>query len=398
MYSFSVTKNGKELDSSLYTWDEETRNFSTKESNLVLNFNNGPYYTFNTGSYCTFNTGPYCAFNTGLDCIFNTGPYCAFNTGSDCTFNTGSDCTFNTGSDCTFDTGSYCTFNTESDCAFNTESDCTFDTESDCVFDTVSDCTFKAGSNCTFNTESDCTFKAGSDCTFDTGSYCTFNTGSECTFKAVSYCIFDTGDNCTFNTESDCTFKAGLNCTFDTGDNCTFKTGSDCTFNTGSKCVIIRNDVFEVITLEEGKKIKLNDWEEKGYTEVKDTKTISIDGKNFMDKNTNDIRHLYLYAKGHYERSNKIDDLKIIVGVISWVYPEFIIEKDIHIWLLKEVYKYLCTEDDFISFLNDDMFNKKDLIDRCLSVLKFQRISDIDIELGKPDPNILPLNDEYYND
>jgi len=335
MYSFSVTKNGKELDSSLYTWDEETKTFSTKESNLVLNFNNLNEVTF----------------NTGLRCIFNTGSYCTFNTGSNCTFNT------------------------------------------------ESDCTFKAGSNCTFNTESDCTFKAGSDCTFDTGSYCTFNTGSECTFKAVSYCIFDTGDNCTFNTESDCTFKAGLNCTFDTGDNCTFKTGSDCTFKTGSKCVIIRNDVFEVITLEEGKKIKLNDWEEKGYTEVKDTKTISIDGKNFMeDKNTNDIRHLYLYAKGHYERSNKIDDLKIIVGVISWVYPEFIIEKDISIWLLKEVYKYLCTEDDFIRFLNDDMFNKKDLIDRCLSVLKFQRISDIDIELGKPDPNILPLNDEYYND
>jgi len=184
MYSFSVTKNGKELDSSLYTWDEETKTFSTKESNLVLNFNNLNEVTFNTGLRCIFNTGSYCTFNTGSECTFDTG--------SDCTFDTGLDCTFNTGSDCTFDTGLDCTFNTESDCTFNTESDCTF------------------------------------------------NTGSDCTFN----------------------------------------TGSDCTFNTGSKCVIVRKDVFEVITLKEGKKIKLNGWKEKGYTEVKDTKTISIDGKD----------------------------------------------------------------------------------------------------------------------
>ena len=112
-----------------------------------------------------------------------------------------------------------------------------------------------------------------------------------------------------------------------------------------------------------------------------------------------DVRHLYLYAKGHYKRRFKIDDLKIIVGVISWVYPEFITEEDIQIWLLKEVYKYLHTEDDFIRFLSDDtVLYKRDLIDKCLSVLKFKKVSDIDLEiLGEPDPNILPLNERYYD-
>jgi len=116
------------------------------------------------------------------------------------------------------------------------------------------------------------------------------------------------------------------------------------------------------------------------------------------DDNMNNIRHLYLYAKGHYDISDKIDDLKIIVGVISWVYPEFVTKEDIQIWLLKEVYNYLHTEDDFIRFLSDNMLYKRDLIDKCLSVLRFKDISDIDMELGKPDPNILPLNERYYED
>ena len=34
--SISVTKNGVPLDPSLYTWDEETKTFSTYENELVL--------------------------------------------------------------------------------------------------------------------------------------------------------------------------------------------------------------------------------------------------------------------------------------------------------------------------------------------------------------------------
>ena len=139
---FSVTKNGKELDKNLYSysWNLETKTFSSNEDGLVLDFRywNG----------CTFNTGYNCTFNTGYNCIFDTGFYCTFNTGSDCNFDTESSCNFDTVSECTFKTEYDCIFNTGSDCIFDTGSDCTFDTESDCIFDTRSSCTFKTGSNC----------------------------------------------------------------------------------------------------------------------------------------------------------------------------------------------------------------------------------------------------------
>lgn len=94
-------------------------------------------------------------------------------------------------------------------------------------------------------------------CTFDTGWYCTFKTGWNCTFK--------TGGNCTFKTRDGCTFKTGDGCTFDTGNGCTFDTGDSCTFKTGSECVVVRRDVYEIIEIPEGKKIRLNGYGVKGY-------------------------------------------------------------------------------------------------------------------------------------
>ena len=119
-----ITKNWKDLDKSLYTWDENTRTFSSSEDWLVLDFSDMDWVTFDTGYDCTFNTGYKCTFKTGSDCTFNTGYDCTFNTGYDCTFNTDSGCTFNTGYDCTFKTGFRCTFNTGYDCTFKTGSNC----------------------------------------------------------------------------------------------------------------------------------------------------------------------------------------------------------------------------------------------------------------------------------
>ena len=105
--------------------------------------------------------------------------------------------------------------------------------------------------------------------------YCTFKTGSDCTFKTNSYCTFNTGSDCTFNT--------GLDCTFNTGSDCTFNTGSDCTFNTGSDCVVVRRDIYEVIELKEGVKIKLKGLCIKGFTLVDTPKeTITIGGVTYL--------------------------------------------------------------------------------------------------------------------
>jgi hypothetical protein len=92
MLNFSVTKNGKELDKNLYSWNEENRTFSSNEYRLVLDFSGIGNCTFNTRSNCTFNTGHGCTFNTGFGCTFKVGHGCTFNTGSNCTFKTGYDC------------------------------------------------------------------------------------------------------------------------------------------------------------------------------------------------------------------------------------------------------------------------------------------------------------------
>ena len=124
---FSIRQYDKTLALSKYSIDLDTKVFSSKENDLVLDFTHG--WTFKTGSTCNF--------NTGKDCTFKTGSGCTFKTGYDCTFDTGSICTFKTGDYCTFDTGSYCTFNTGYECKFNTGSVCTF-----MLFD-INTCKFK---------------------------------------------------------------------------------------------------------------------------------------------------------------------------------------------------------------------------------------------------------------
>ena len=124
--NYSITKNGKPLDKSLYTIDEKTKTFSSNESDLVLDFSNEDEWTFHTGSNCTFNTGYGCTFKTGYRCTFSTGWDCTFDTEEGCTFNTGDGCTFHTGYRCTFSTGWDCTFSTGSFCTFSTWNRCTF--------------------------------------------------------------------------------------------------------------------------------------------------------------------------------------------------------------------------------------------------------------------------------
>ena len=71
-----------------------------------------------------------------------------------------------------------------------------------------------------------------------------------------------------FSDEHGWVFDTGSYCTFDTCSDCTFKTGSDCTFKTGSCCVAVRRDIYEVIEIPEGKKIRINGYLIKGWKEV----------------------------------------------------------------------------------------------------------------------------------
>ena len=114
---------------------------------------------------------------------------------------------------------------------------------------------------------------------FKNFSDCTFKTGSDCTFKTGSDCIFNTGSDCIFNTGSDCTFNTTWGCTFKTGSYCTFKTGWDCTFDTDVNCVVVRRDIYQVIELEKGKKIKLNGFGVLGFTFIEEKKEVFLSGK-----------------------------------------------------------------------------------------------------------------------
>ena len=74
-----VLQFGKPLDLDKFSWDENTRTFSSSENKLVLDFAGIGGCIFNTGSGCIFNTSSGCIFNTGRNCIFNTSSSCTFN-------------------------------------------------------------------------------------------------------------------------------------------------------------------------------------------------------------------------------------------------------------------------------------------------------------------------------
>ena len=99
-----TNSDGTRLNGTLYSIDLKTKVFSSKEDNLVLDFNGLVGWTFKTGSCCTFKTYFNCTFKTGSGCTFDTKFNCIFKTGTHCTFKTGGGCAFRTGSNCTFNT------------------------------------------------------------------------------------------------------------------------------------------------------------------------------------------------------------------------------------------------------------------------------------------------------
>lgn len=67
-------------------------------------------------------------------------------------------------------------------------------------------------------------------------------------------------------------FSSIIGAVIKTGNCCTIDTGSRCTIDTGRECVLVRRDVYEVIELKEGQKIKLNDFEVRGFTVIEEEK------------------------------------------------------------------------------------------------------------------------------
>ena len=72
-----ITKNGKDLDPSLYTWDEKNKTLSILISGC----------TIDCGADCTIKCGDYCTINCRAYCTINCRAYCTINCGCDCTIN-----------------------------------------------------------------------------------------------------------------------------------------------------------------------------------------------------------------------------------------------------------------------------------------------------------------------
>ena len=64
-----VLQNGKPLGLDKFEWDEKAKVFSTREDNLILDFNGINHITFDTGPFCTFDTGSDCTFKTEEKCV-----------------------------------------------------------------------------------------------------------------------------------------------------------------------------------------------------------------------------------------------------------------------------------------------------------------------------------------
>jgi hypothetical protein len=139
----------------------------------------------------------------------------------------------------------------------------------------------------------------------------------------------------------------------------------------------------------------------------------------------NTLSHIYLYAKGHYERKDIIEDLKIIVAQICGTSPEHISKNDICYWLTRQAFRHMNEQfGDPLTAFRDFIFDldpancwkvgyptKKGkwpaianpydfelaVIYKCLSIIRMTSILGNDgktvlIELDEPDSTLLPLH------
>jgi len=132
--------------------------------------------------------------------------------------------------------------------------------------------------------------------------------------------------------------------------------------------------------------------------------------------------HIYLYAKNHYERTDLLEDLKVIIGHTYLLDPVFVTKTDVARILLQLTHEYIVQDErsffDFIKRINPsnlDWYHKMQgveppeydfelsLIQTCLStlsLLQVRRTKDDGtweeiINIGEADPEILPYSQDH---
>jgi hypothetical protein len=129
----------------------------------------------------------------------------------------------------------------------------------------------------------------------------------------------------------------------------------------------------------------------------------------------NTLSHLYLYAKGHYEKNDVVEDLKIIVGQICGIDPKHLSTNDVARFVIKYAFQHMNEQfadpltafRDFLVDIPPEHCSRVGyylkgkpydfdiaVIHKCLSVLcmvDVRKGDKIVLELDVPDPAILPL-------
>jgi hypothetical protein len=137
----------------------------------------------------------------------------------------------------------------------------------------------------------------------------------------------------------------------------------------------------------------------------------------------NTYSHIYLYAKGHYQRKNVIEDLKILLGHICGYSPELLSKNDVCHYLTKIAFQHLNDQfgdpltafRDFVFDLNPEKCWKVGywwkkgntvlepydfetaVIHKCLSIIGMTNVKEggkVFLELDEPNPDLLPLTKE----
>lgn len=129
----------------------------------------------------------------------------------------------------------------------------------------------------------------------------------------------------------------------------------------------------------------------------------------------NKHRHFFLYAKGHYQKKELIEDLKQIVANYSMVETQYVTISGICSILLQAVKGFCTSPERFERFMQWQFdVQRKDIfgtevypadiafIKTCMSIMFDATHAGVDYpgaleivgELGDPDPSILPLSRE----
>jgi hypothetical protein len=121
----------------------------------------------------------------------------------------------------------------------------------------------------------------------------------------------------------------------------------------------------------------------------------------------NEHRHFYLYAKGHYKEDNIITDIAKLqadyCGLIDYKPAELFAYGVFHLIeiVIPHMKKEVHAKTIFNNLLDDNLWRIGAKVEdsmhikyakASLSLLAFLKVSEIDGELGEPNPKILPLS------